>query len=57
VEVKRQCGGDVLEFVPAAWGEIESLLPQGSQHRLRQKALQNRIRAARALWESAEGGC
>jgi len=50
VDARRQLIGEWFELAPGTWKEVEAL--NKSEHRLRRKALHNRMSIARAAWEA-----
>lgn len=53
VETLPRRGGDSLECTTGNWKEVERLQVPTPQQRLRQKAVLNRMRAARAAWDAS----
>jgi hypothetical protein len=50
VEARSNGLGDQLEWLNGSWEQVGQMQPRTTQNRLRQKALLNRIKAARDLW-------
>lgn len=51
-EIHRHSGGDRMELSTATWGELDRARGGSTQDRLRQKALLNRMTAARKAWDA-----
>jgi len=52
-ELQRHPAGERLEMITGKWEESSGSRNAGTQERLRQKALFNRMRAARKAWETS----